>query len=203
MPDRRPEFESETAPRLTGTLDGKYNYVPLGSRKPCLHVKSWWPNLDWRMYNSNSLAFIADFLVSFPSSRIPRHHFVSHLILFFRFVPNASVLRWQFGIYYVVSFHHVLAKMSQNSDFFLWTFLRWLISPENNKFLEFNEMDRITLELTTKLTLWTKRSIRLDLLFPFPSSRLPSSKFCFFFPRFWQRNFRLKTFETSIALIPR
>ncbi|KAK9306192.1 hypothetical protein QLX08_003081 [Tetragonisca angustula] len=62
MPDRRPEFESETAPRLTGTLDGKYNYVPLGSRKPCLHVKSWWPNLDWRMYNSNSLAFIADFL---------------------------------------------------------------------------------------------------------------------------------------------
>ncbi|KAK1117439.1 hypothetical protein K0M31_016643 [Melipona bicolor] len=62
MADRRPEFESETAPRLTGTLDGKYNYVPLGSRKPCLYVKSWWPNLDWRMYNSNSLAFIADFL---------------------------------------------------------------------------------------------------------------------------------------------
>ncbi|XP_076302777.1 otoferlin-like, partial [Lasioglossum baleicum] len=62
MPDRRPVFESETVPRLSGTLDGKYNYVPLGSRKPCLHVRSWWPNLDWRMHNSNSLTFIADFL---------------------------------------------------------------------------------------------------------------------------------------------
>ncbi|CAL7940390.1 unnamed protein product [Xylocopa violacea] len=62
MPDRRLDFESETAARLTGTLDGEYNYVPLGSRKPCLCVRSRWPNLEWRMHNSNSLAFIADFL---------------------------------------------------------------------------------------------------------------------------------------------
>lgn len=61
--DRRPEFESQTVPRYTGTLDGKYNYVPLGSRKPCLHVKSWWPNLEWRMHNSNYLTFVANFLV--------------------------------------------------------------------------------------------------------------------------------------------
>lgn len=72
MSDRKPEFESETLPRLTGTLDGKYNYVPLGSRKPCLYVRSWWPNLDWRMHNSNSLAFIADFLVSFVCSSISK-----------------------------------------------------------------------------------------------------------------------------------
>ncbi|XP_076634575.1 otoferlin [Colletes latitarsis] len=62
MLERRPEFESGTASRLTGSLDGKYNYLPLGSRKPCLYVKSWWPNLEWRMHNSNSLAFMADFL---------------------------------------------------------------------------------------------------------------------------------------------
>ncbi|XP_043799116.1 otoferlin-like [Apis laboriosa] len=61
-PDQRPEFESQTMPRYTGTLDGKYNYVPLGSRKPCLYVKSWWPNLEWRMHNSNYLTFIANFL---------------------------------------------------------------------------------------------------------------------------------------------
>ncbi|XP_076223010.1 otoferlin [Nomia melanderi] len=62
MPERRPDFESGTAPRLTGSLDGKYNYLPLGSRKPCLYVKSWWPDLEWRMYNSNSLGRVADFL---------------------------------------------------------------------------------------------------------------------------------------------
>ncbi|XP_053997924.1 otoferlin-like [Hylaeus anthracinus] len=62
MLERRPEFESGTTPRLTGSLDGKYNYLPLGSRKPCLHVKSWWPNLEWRMHNSNSLTFMAEFL---------------------------------------------------------------------------------------------------------------------------------------------
>ncbi|XP_076670742.1 otoferlin [Andrena cerasifolii] len=62
IPERRPDFESGTPPRMTGSLDRKYNYLPLGSRKPCLHVKSWWPNLEWRMHNRNSLAFIADFL---------------------------------------------------------------------------------------------------------------------------------------------
>ncbi|XP_076648742.1 otoferlin [Halictus rubicundus] len=62
MPERGPDFESSTVPRLTGSLDGKYNYLPLGSRKPCLYVKSWWPDLEWRMHNSNSLARLADFL---------------------------------------------------------------------------------------------------------------------------------------------
>ncbi|XP_011877854.1 PREDICTED: otoferlin-like [Vollenhovia emeryi] len=61
-PEKRLSFESQSAPRTTGTLDGKSNYVPLGSRKPCLYVKSWWPNLEWRMYNSNNLRYIFDFL---------------------------------------------------------------------------------------------------------------------------------------------
>ncbi|KAL6424890.1 hypothetical protein ACFW04_010045 [Cataglyphis niger] len=59
---KRPIFESQSVPRATGTLDGRYNYVPLGSRKPCLYVKSWWPNLEWRMCNSNNLRYIAEFL---------------------------------------------------------------------------------------------------------------------------------------------
>lgn len=63
MLKKRPNFESQSVPRGTGTLDGRYNYVPLGSRKPCLYVRSWWPNLEWRMYNSNNLRYIADFLV--------------------------------------------------------------------------------------------------------------------------------------------
>ncbi|XP_076243958.1 fer-1-like protein 6 [Calliopsis andreniformis] len=63
MPERRTDFESGTVPRMTGSLDGKYNYLPLGSRKPCLLVKSYWPNLEWRMHNSNNLAFVADFLI--------------------------------------------------------------------------------------------------------------------------------------------
>ncbi|XP_039312849.1 otoferlin [Solenopsis invicta] len=60
--EKRVKFESQSAPRTTGSLDGKYNYVPLGSRKPCLYVRSWWPNLKWRMYNSNNLRHICDFL---------------------------------------------------------------------------------------------------------------------------------------------
>ncbi|XP_070528249.1 otoferlin [Cardiocondyla obscurior] len=60
--EKRLTFESQSAPRTTGSLDGMYNYVPLGSRKPCLYVRSWWPNLEWRMYNSNNLRFISDFL---------------------------------------------------------------------------------------------------------------------------------------------
>ncbi|XP_024871101.1 otoferlin-like [Temnothorax curvispinosus] len=60
--EKRLNFESQSAPRTTGTMDGKYNYVPLGSRKPCLYVRSWWPNLEWRMYNSNNLRYISNFL---------------------------------------------------------------------------------------------------------------------------------------------
>ncbi|KAG7207640.1 hypothetical protein KM043_009260 [Ampulex compressa] len=60
--ESRPDLESQTVPRTTGTLDGKYNYLPLGSRKPCVHVRSWWPNSEWRIYNSNSLSSIARFL---------------------------------------------------------------------------------------------------------------------------------------------
>nr|XP_012151304.1 PREDICTED: otoferlin-like [Megachile rotundata] len=59
---RMPVFDSGTVLRMTGSLDGKCNYLPLGSRKPCLHVRSWWPNLGWRMHNSNSLALIVRFL---------------------------------------------------------------------------------------------------------------------------------------------
>ncbi|XP_011064503.1 PREDICTED: otoferlin-like [Acromyrmex echinatior] len=59
---KRLNFESQSTPRTTGTLDGKYNYVPLGSRKPCLYVRSWWPNLEWRMNNNNNLRYISNFL---------------------------------------------------------------------------------------------------------------------------------------------
>lgn len=58
------EYESRTQPRGTGTMDGKYNYMPLGSSKPCIFVKSCWPNVEWRTMNSNILSFIAKFLVS-------------------------------------------------------------------------------------------------------------------------------------------
>lgn len=60
---KQPQFDSQSTPRTTGTLDGKYNYLPLGSRKPCLYVRSWWPMLEWRIHNSNNLRYIIDFLV--------------------------------------------------------------------------------------------------------------------------------------------
>ncbi|XP_043285592.1 otoferlin-like [Venturia canescens] len=60
--EQRSVFESQTSPRSTGSTDGKYNYIPLESNKPCVFVKSWWPNLEWRVTNTNSLRFIANFL---------------------------------------------------------------------------------------------------------------------------------------------
>ncbi|XP_036143415.1 otoferlin [Monomorium pharaonis] len=62
LPVKRLIFESQSAPRTTGTVNGMYNYVPLGSRKPCLYVRSWWPNLEWRINNSNILQHISEFL---------------------------------------------------------------------------------------------------------------------------------------------
>ncbi|XP_033208643.1 otoferlin-like [Belonocnema kinseyi] len=56
------DYESQTPSRATATMDGKYNYMPLGSSKPCIYVKSCWPNLQWRTMNSNILSFVANFL---------------------------------------------------------------------------------------------------------------------------------------------
>ncbi|KAI4503915.1 hypothetical protein M0802_001318 [Mischocyttarus mexicanus] len=58
----RKDFPSQTVRRTTGTLDGKYNYLPLGSRKPCIYVKSYWPNVERRIFNLNYLRFISNFL---------------------------------------------------------------------------------------------------------------------------------------------
>ncbi|XP_015125981.1 otoferlin [Diachasma alloeum] len=60
--EQRVDFVSHTESRLTATTDGKFNYLPLGSSKPCMYVKSWWPNLEWRVSNTNSLMFIVNFL---------------------------------------------------------------------------------------------------------------------------------------------
>ncbi|XP_044010396.1 otoferlin [Aphidius gifuensis] len=36
--------------------------IPFGCNKPCMFVKSCWPNLEWRLFNSNILTFIANYL---------------------------------------------------------------------------------------------------------------------------------------------
>ncbi|KAF7395677.1 hypothetical protein HZH68_009727 [Vespula germanica] len=60
---RKPkDFQSQTVRRGTGSFDRKYNYLPLGSRKPCIYVRSWWPNFERRMFNINNLRFIVNFL---------------------------------------------------------------------------------------------------------------------------------------------
>ncbi|KAL7306383.1 hypothetical protein TKK_0001807 [Trichogramma kaykai] len=58
------DSKSASSPLKIDSLDNKYNYIALGAEKPCCHVKSWWPNTDWRQRNSNRLNFIADFLES-------------------------------------------------------------------------------------------------------------------------------------------
>ncbi|XP_015525108.1 otoferlin [Neodiprion lecontei] len=60
--EKSPDFESTTVPTTTATMDRKYDYLPYAEKKPCMYVKSWWPNLEWRIFNRNGLASIARFL---------------------------------------------------------------------------------------------------------------------------------------------
>lgn len=45
------------------THDKVYYFLPYWDDKPCLHVRSVWPDYRRRMYNSNVIGKIADKLV--------------------------------------------------------------------------------------------------------------------------------------------
>ncbi|XP_031785250.1 otoferlin isoform X4 [Nasonia vitripennis] len=55
-----PDSQSETLAQIVTSIDLKYNCLEFGVKKPCVFVKSWWPNTEWRARNTNRLTFIAD-----------------------------------------------------------------------------------------------------------------------------------------------
>lgn len=56
-------WQSTTAAIKPISNDKVYYYLPLREDKPCLHVKSIWPDYRRRMYNSNIINKISDKLV--------------------------------------------------------------------------------------------------------------------------------------------
>lgn len=57
-------WQSTTTSIKPMTHDRLYYFLPYWDDKPCMHVRSVWPDLRRRMYNSNVVARIVDRLVS-------------------------------------------------------------------------------------------------------------------------------------------
>ncbi|XP_048510270.1 otoferlin-like [Athalia rosae] len=60
--EKSPDFVSTTCPQATRSMDKRYDFLPYEDEKPCMYVKSWWPNVEWRSLNRNCLAWIVRFL---------------------------------------------------------------------------------------------------------------------------------------------
>ncbi|KAJ9599862.1 hypothetical protein L9F63_009842, partial [Diploptera punctata] len=55
-----PSWQSTTSPAKPMTNDHIYHFLPYWDDKPCMHVRSVWPDYRRRMYNSNIIARIVD-----------------------------------------------------------------------------------------------------------------------------------------------
>lgn len=62
--NRGSSWHSTTNPAKPMTHDRLYYYLPYWDDKPCVHVRSIWPDYRRRMYNSNMIGKIFDKLVS-------------------------------------------------------------------------------------------------------------------------------------------
>ena len=58
-------WQSTTSPAKPMTHDRLYYFLPYWDDKPCLHVRSIWPDYRRRMYNSNIIGKIIDKLASY------------------------------------------------------------------------------------------------------------------------------------------
>lgn len=57
--------QSTTTANKPMTHDKIYYFLPYWDNKPCLHIRSIWPDYRRRMYNSNIINKIVDKLVSY------------------------------------------------------------------------------------------------------------------------------------------
>lgn len=56
-------WQSTTSPTKPMTHDKIYYFLPYWDNKPCMHIRSVWPDYRRRMYNSNIIGKIAEKLV--------------------------------------------------------------------------------------------------------------------------------------------
>ncbi|XP_023290146.1 LOW QUALITY PROTEIN: otoferlin [Orussus abietinus] len=54
--------EEKTEPLGESAPSSKSKRASLGATKPCVNIRFFWPNVEWRILNSNSLLKLADFL---------------------------------------------------------------------------------------------------------------------------------------------
>lgn len=81
-------FNSTTNSCKPISHDKLHYYLPYWDYKPCMNVRSQFPDLRGRMYNSNMIAKIAEALVNTANFNIFKlnMHFITILILFFVFI---------------------------------------------------------------------------------------------------------------------
>lgn len=70
-------WQSTTPASKPMTHDKIYYFLPYWDDKPCLHVRSIWPDYRRRMYNSNIIGKIVDKLVRIYRFQIINHNYPS------------------------------------------------------------------------------------------------------------------------------
>lgn len=71
-PSRRPALPPPWTPNLpppASSCPRNYFHLPYLEHKPCIYIKSWWPDQRRRLYNANIMDHIADKLVSARTGR--------------------------------------------------------------------------------------------------------------------------------------
>lgn len=59
-----PTYVDPNLPPPASSRPRNYFHLPYLEHKPCIYIKSWWPDQRRRLYNSNIMDHIADKLVS-------------------------------------------------------------------------------------------------------------------------------------------
>lgn len=73
-------WQSSTALAKPMTHDKIYYFLPYWDDKPCLHVRSVWPDYRRRMYTSNMLSKIVDKFVSYSILHLLHQHLINFML---------------------------------------------------------------------------------------------------------------------------
>jgi len=73
-------WQSTTPSNKPMTHDKIYYFLPYWDDKPCLHVRSTWPDYRRRMYNSNIISKIIDKMVNYSSYRFKLINLITHIL---------------------------------------------------------------------------------------------------------------------------
>ncbi|KAJ8683958.1 hypothetical protein QAD02_019750 [Eretmocerus hayati] len=154
-----PDSQSESMPFKITSSDGYYNYVPLEEKKPCLFVRSWWPNNDWRSRNCNRLTFIAEYLEC-ELRRIEMLAAIEHNSAYTAYNTMSRCLK-QYLINYLHSLQKMASGCSKGTDEDVVTCMTNLDKHRLNHCK--TEMEKILEKISTNGELVDNRIIKIAL----------------------------------------